>query len=87
MVFRDQPAKVYSRIETRERGPLAQEIFEFRRAVGMKRSDLARRMFTYDQVIFCWECGHHEPSRSMWAHFVRIRRNYRQKLRRQEPTV
>jgi DNA-binding transcriptional regulator YiaG len=83
VVFRAYPAKVFTRIADYERGPLGQQVYEFRMAVGMKRSVLARKMFTSDRLVFYWESGHHEPKKPMWAHFVRIRRNYRQKWRRQ----
>jgi hypothetical protein len=73
VVFRATAPKVYTRIAERKRGPLGQQVYEFRMATRMKRSDLARKMYTSDQNIFYWECGHHEPGRSMWAHFVRIR--------------
>jgi hypothetical protein len=83
-VFRTEEPRVFTSIADRERGPLAKELYDFRMWTGMKRSVLARKMIVSGQVLFNWESGVNEPTPSLWAHFVRIRRNYRQKLRRQE---
>lgn len=59
------------------------EIAEFRASVGLSRVRLARMMFVTEQSIINWERGYSVPVRPLWKTFVRVRRNYKQKLRRQ----
>lgn len=49
----------------------------------MSRDRLADLMRVTSKTLYYWERGDFLPSRSLWAVFVRVRRNYQQKLRRQ----
>ena len=59
------------------------QIKEFRAAVDISQEGLARLMQVNSKSIYYWERGDFPPTDVMWAAFVRVRRNYQQKLRRQ----
>jgi len=59
------------------------QIKVFRDSVGLSRARLARLMNVSEQSIINWERGTCPPVPALWANFVRVRRNYQQKLRRQ----
>ena len=58
------------------------EMKAFRASVGLSAGRLARLMSVSGQSVYNWERGF-VPSAVVWAAFVRVRRNYKQKLRRQ----
>jgi DNA-binding XRE family transcriptional regulator len=59
------------------------EIKAFRASVGLSAHRLARLMHVSGQSVYNWERGVSHPVSGLWANFVRVRRNYQQKLHRQ----
>jgi DNA-binding XRE family transcriptional regulator len=59
------------------------EIKAFRASVGLSAHRLARLMHVSGQSVYNWERGVSLPVTSLWVVFLRVKRNYKQKLRRQ----
>ena len=74
--------RLYPHLRDPRHLPLASEIKEFRQSVGLSQFRLAQLMQIDEWTVYWWERGH-TPSRALWSVFVRVRRNYQQKLRRQ----
>jgi hypothetical protein len=64
------------------RGPLAEEMYQFRTWCGWTKERFAELLLVSPKAIYYWEFGIHEPTRIVWASFVRVRKNYRQKLKK-----
>jgi ribosome-binding protein aMBF1 (putative translation factor) len=58
-------------------------MYQFRKYAGWSRNKLAQQMRCTSMSISLWETGQIIPGTMAWSQFTRVRRNYRQKLRRQ----
>ena len=72
----------YVPVGQRIRGHRANEIYLFRCWSGLTRWQLAKSMHVSEVAIYLWERGSGEPTEIFWRSFLRIRNNYRLKLRR-----
>ncbi len=64
------------------RGKLGQQLYELRVSMGMTRCELAELMSVSSTAIYLWEHGRLEPSKVVWASFLRVRNSYRRKVKR-----
>lgn len=72
----------YVFVGTRVRRPRGQEIFEFRSAMGLTRTELCRMMRVSLPSLVLWESGKFEPKELAWHSFKRVKRNWLQRIRR-----
>jgi DNA-binding transcriptional regulator YiaG len=64
------------------RSQRGEEIFRFRKSMRMSRESLAGFMSVHVDSIVNWEFSQNEPKNLAWASFLRVRENYRRKMKR-----
>lgn len=74
--------RVLANVADATRGKLGQQLYELRVSMGMTRCELAELMSVSSTAIYLWEHGRLEPSKVVWASFLRVRNSYRRKVKR-----
>jgi hypothetical protein len=64
------------------RSQRGEEIFRFRKSMGMSRESLAGFMGVHVDSVVHWEFSENEPKNLAWASFLRVRASYKRKMKK-----